>query len=154
MSVFLLSTYTGGAPPDTVEWFCRWINEASDDFRVSKSLLAGVKFTVFALGHSLYDTNYCLAGKNLFDWLSKLSARPVYPLRLGDQNVAQSDNGGRFTGINFSEGSRRTVIGHTIWLNLRFTTWNVTKTYWKIVVFHLSVDAYRNNYSRVLNRLA
>ncbi|XP_064391426.1 S-adenosyl-L-methionine-dependent tRNA 4-demethylwyosine synthase TYW1-like [Halichondria panicea] len=92
--VFLLSTYTGGAPPDTAEWFCRWIHEASDDCRVQKSLLAGVKFTVFALGHSLYDTNYCLAGKNLFDWLRKLSAKPVYPLRLGDQNVAQSDHGG------------------------------------------------------------
>ncbi len=96
ISVFLLSTYTDGAPPVTAEWFCRWVYEAADDFRVQKSFLSGVKFTVFALGHSLYDANYCLAGKNLFDRLSKLSARPVYELGLGDQNVAQSVNGGKY----------------------------------------------------------
>ena len=94
ISVFILSTYTDGKPPEPAEWFCRWVQEAVDDFRVQKSLLAKVKFTVFALGHSLYDTNYCLAGKNLFVWLSRLSGRPVYPLGLGDQNVSQSVNGG------------------------------------------------------------
>ncbi len=94
--MFLLSTYTDGVPPLTAEWFCRWVYEAADDFRVQKSFLTGVNFTVFALGHSLYDENYCLAGKNLFDRLSKLSAKPIYGLGLGDQNVAQSVNGGTY----------------------------------------------------------
>ena len=94
VSVFLLSTYTDGAPPHSAEWFCRWLSEAVDDFRVHKSLLAGLNFAVFALGNSLYKQHYNTAGKNLFDWLSKLSGTPIYPLGLGDQNVAESINGG------------------------------------------------------------
>ena len=83
-----------GGPPVSAEWFCRWIHEAVDDFRVQKSLLAGVKFTVFALGDSLYESHYCTSGKNLFTWLGDLSATSVYALGMGDQNVAQSINGG------------------------------------------------------------
>lgn len=66
-----------------------------DDFRVQKSLLSGLNFTVFALGNSLYEEHYNAMGRNLFDWLSKLSGSSVYSLGLGDQNVAQSANGGR-----------------------------------------------------------
>ena len=71
-----------------------------DDFRVQKSLLAGVKFAVFALGDSLYESHYSTAGKNLFTWLGDLSATSVYPLGMGDQNVAQSINGGTDIQIN------------------------------------------------------
>lgn len=95
VSVFLVSTYTDGAPPDSAKWFCQWLSEAVDDFRVQKSLLSGVKFAVFALGNSLYADHYNSVGRNLFDWLSKLSATPVCALGLGDQNVAQSANGGK-----------------------------------------------------------
>lgn len=93
MSVFFVSTYTDGSPPDSAKWFCQWLSEAVDDFRVQKSLLSGLKFTVFALGNSLYTQHYNAAGRNLFDGLSKLSGTPVYSLGLGDQNVAQSVNG-------------------------------------------------------------
>ena len=61
---------------------------------MQKSLLSGVNFSVFALGNSLYSDHYNVVGRNLYDWLSKLSGSSVYPLGLGDQNVAQSVNGG------------------------------------------------------------
>ncbi len=94
MTVFIVSTYTDGAPPDSAQWFCQWLREAVDDFRVHKSLLSNLKFAVFGLGDSLYGDNYNTTAKNLFDWLSKLSATPVYPLGLGDQNVSESKSGG------------------------------------------------------------
>ena len=96
VSVFLISTYTEGAPPDSARWFCQWLAEAVDDFRVSKSLLGKLNYAVFALGNSLYADHYNAVGRNLFDRLGRLSGTAVYPLGLGDQNVAQSVNGGGF----------------------------------------------------------
>jgi tRNA wybutosine-synthesizing protein 1 len=92
--VFLISTYTDGTPPESAKWFCQWLLEAVDDFRVQKSLLSGVKFAVFGLGNSLYGDCYNAVGKNLFDGLSKLSGTPVCSLGLGDENVSQSIFGG------------------------------------------------------------
>lgn len=94
VTVFVMSTYTDGSPPDSAKWFCQWLQEAVDDFRVHKSLLSDLKFAVFGLGNSLYAHHYNSTGKNLFDWLSRLSGTSVYPLGLGDQNVSQSTNGG------------------------------------------------------------
>ena len=93
--VFLVSTYTDGAPPESFAWFCQWLSDAVADFRVQKSMLAGLHFTVFGLGNSVYGENYNIVGKSLFEWLGKLSATVVYPLGLGDQNVPQSTHGGK-----------------------------------------------------------
>ena len=97
MSVFFVSTYTEGAPPDSARWFCQWLAEAVDDFRVSKSLLNALRYTVFALGNSEYTEHYNTVGRNLFDRLNRLSGVAVYPLGLGDKNVAESDNGGEYS---------------------------------------------------------
>ena len=56
--VFILSTYTDGAPPTSCQWFHQWLRESVDDFRVHKSLLTGLQFAVFGLGNSLYSSNY------------------------------------------------------------------------------------------------
>ena len=95
MNVFIISTYTEGSPPESAKWFCQWLAEAVDDFRVHKSLLSRLHFTVFALGNSLYAEHYNAVGRNLFDWLGRLSGKPVYPLGMGDQNVVQSINGSK-----------------------------------------------------------
>lgn len=92
--VFLVSTYTDGTPPESSAWFCQWLSDAVADFWVQKSMLAGLHFTVFGLGNSVYGENYNIVGKSLFEWLGKLSATVVYPLGLGDQNVPQSTHGG------------------------------------------------------------
>ena len=93
--LFLLSTYTDGQPPDSAVWFTRWVADSASDFRVDKSLLSGVYYAVFALGNSLYTQHYNTVGRELYHHLHQLSARPVYPLGLGDQNVAQSKYGGK-----------------------------------------------------------
>ena len=59
-----------------------------------KSLLSGLHYAAFGLGNSLYGKNYNRAVKDLVDGLEKLSASSVYPLGLGDKNVAQSTHGG------------------------------------------------------------
>lgn len=94
ITVFLVSTYTNGAPPDSSRWFFQWIHDSVDDCRVQKSLLSGIKYAIFGVGNSLYEDHYNMAAKNLFDWLGKLSAHPIIGLGLGDQNVSQSRNGG------------------------------------------------------------
>lgn len=91
----MVSTYTDGTPPESAKWFCQWLSEAVDDFRVHKSLLSGLQYAVFGLGNSLYSEHYNTVAKNLSDGLSRLSGTSVYSLGLGDQNVAQSVHGGK-----------------------------------------------------------
>lgn len=92
--VFIISTYTDGSPPEPASWFCQWLSDTACDFRVPKTFLSGLHYTVFGLGDSQYGENYNKVGKGVFDWLEQLSAAPVFPLGLGDQNVAESKNGG------------------------------------------------------------
>jgi hypothetical protein len=56
--VFILPTYTEGKPPESAAWFCKWLEEASNDFRVEKELLKGMKFAVFGLGNSQYRDHF------------------------------------------------------------------------------------------------
>ncbi|XP_031549192.1 S-adenosyl-L-methionine-dependent tRNA 4-demethylwyosine synthase TYW1-like isoform X2 [Actinia tenebrosa] len=92
--VFIVSTYTDGQPPEDAVWFCKWLEESSNDFRVQKSLLGGVKYAVFGLGNSLYKDNFNMVAKNIDQWMTALSAQPAVPLRLGDENHINSKHGG------------------------------------------------------------
>ena len=56
--MFIISTYADGKPPESAEWFCKWLEEASNDFRVQKSLLSGLDYAVFGLGNSLYKERF------------------------------------------------------------------------------------------------
>jgi tRNA wybutosine-synthesizing protein 1 len=56
--IVFISTYTDGQPPEGSEWFCKWLEETSTDFRIPKTLLKGLHFAVFGLGNSLYKENY------------------------------------------------------------------------------------------------
>ena len=58
--MFIISTYVDGNPPDSAEWFYKWLEEASNDFRVQKSLLHGLNYAVFGLGNSLYEDKFNL----------------------------------------------------------------------------------------------
>ncbi|XP_076816454.1 S-adenosyl-L-methionine-dependent tRNA 4-demethylwyosine synthase TYW1-like isoform X2 [Clavelina lepadiformis] len=91
--IFLISTYTDGKPPQDAIWFCQWLNEASNDFRIQKSLLLGMQYAVFGLGNSLYSDHYNMAGKSIDKWLHKLNASRIFPFTEGDNNVAQSIHG-------------------------------------------------------------
>ena len=63
LCVFILPTYTDGRPPETAAWFCKWLEEASNDFRVEKELLKGMKFAVFGLGNSQYKEHFNEVGQ-------------------------------------------------------------------------------------------
>ncbi|KAG8451799.1 hypothetical protein GDO86_003844 [Hymenochirus boettgeri] len=56
--VFLVSTYTDGQPPESAKWFCKWLEEASNDFRFGKTYLKGMRYAVFGLGNSVYSNHY------------------------------------------------------------------------------------------------
>lgn len=87
--IAILSTWTGGAPPQDARVFCNWINDMALDFRVSKSWLQKTSHAVFGLGNAEYDDVYGTAAKNLDRELSELGSPVLCPLGLGDDNVDQ-----------------------------------------------------------------
>ncbi|XP_077578587.1 S-adenosyl-L-methionine-dependent tRNA 4-demethylwyosine synthase TYW1 [Stigmatopora nigra] len=91
--VFLVATYMDGQPTDNAKWFCKWLEEASTDFRYGKTYLKGLRYAVFGLGNSLYATHYNTVGRNIDKWLWMLSASRVLTRGEGDCNVAKSANG-------------------------------------------------------------
>lgn len=91
--IVIISTYTDGQPPEGSEWFCKWLEESSTDFRISKTLLKGLHFAVFGLGNSLYKENYNAVSKKINHCLKELSATPILPLGQGNENVTESLKG-------------------------------------------------------------
>lgn len=90
---FLLATYTDGRPPESAEWFCKWLEEAASDFRFDKTYLKGMRYAVFGLGNSAYSNHFNKVGKNVDRWLWKLGAHRVLTRGEGDCNVAKSKHG-------------------------------------------------------------
>ncbi|NXS28996.1 TYW1 synthase, partial [Pomatostomus ruficeps] len=91
--VFLVATYTEGQPPESAAWFCKWLEEAANDFRVGKSFLQGLRYVVFGLGNSAYADHYNTVGRRIDRWLWMLSASRIMTRAEGDCNVAQSKHG-------------------------------------------------------------
>lgn len=56
--MFIVATYTDGQPTENAEWFCKWLEEASTDFRYGKTYLKGLRYAVFGLGNSVYIGHY------------------------------------------------------------------------------------------------
>ncbi|CAJ1064914.1 S-adenosyl-L-methionine-dependent tRNA 4-demethylwyosine synthase TYW1 [Xyrichtys novacula] len=91
--VFLVATYTDGQPTENAEWFCKWLEEASTDFRYGKTYLKGLRYAVFGLGNSVYVGHYNTVGKNVDKWLWMLSGMRILTRGEGDCNVVKSRNG-------------------------------------------------------------
>ncbi|XP_071378603.1 S-adenosyl-L-methionine-dependent tRNA 4-demethylwyosine synthase TYW1 [Centroberyx affinis] len=91
--VFLLATYTDGRPTENAEWFCKWLEEASTDFRYGKTYLKGLRYAVFGLGNSVYVGHYNTVSKNVDKWLWMLSGMRMLTRGEGDCNVVKSRNG-------------------------------------------------------------
>ncbi|MEQ2222466.1 hypothetical protein ILYODFUR_026738, partial [Ilyodon furcidens] len=120
--VFLMATYTDGQPTENAEWFCKWVEEASTDFRYGNKFLKGLRYAVFGLGNSVYVGHYntvrtgiynkiqfnktdprmtCLfcwflslqVGKNVDKWLWMLGGKRIMSRGEGDCNVVKSRNG-------------------------------------------------------------
>ncbi|XP_050785605.1 S-adenosyl-L-methionine-dependent tRNA 4-demethylwyosine synthase TYW1-like isoform X1 [Gopherus flavomarginatus] len=91
--VFLVATYTDGQPTENAAWFCKWLEEAVNDFRFGKTYLKGMRYAVFGLGNSVYVDHYNTVGKNIDKWLWMLSASRVMTRAEGDCSVAKSKHG-------------------------------------------------------------
>ncbi|KAM4741962.1 S-adenosyl-L-methionine-dependent tRNA 4-demethylwyosine synthase TYW1 [Anableps anableps] len=91
--VFLVATYTDGQPTENAEWFCKWLEEASTDFRYGNTFLKGLRYAVFGLGNSVYVGHYNTVGKNVDKWLWMLSAKRIMSRGEGDCNVVKSRHG-------------------------------------------------------------
>ncbi|TKS80653.1 S-adenosyl-L-methionine-dependent tRNA 4-demethylwyosine synthase [Collichthys lucidus] len=91
--VFLVATYTDGQPTESAEWFCKWLEEASTDFRYGKTYLKGLRYAVFGLGNSVYVGHYNTVGKNVDKWLWMLSGKRIMTRGEGDCNVVKSRHG-------------------------------------------------------------
>ncbi|XP_034024452.1 S-adenosyl-L-methionine-dependent tRNA 4-demethylwyosine synthase TYW1 isoform X2 [Thalassophryne amazonica] len=91
--VFLLATYTDGQPTENAEWFCKWLEEASTDFRYGKTYLKGLRYAVFGLGNSAYVGHYNTVSKNVDKWLWMLSGMRILTRGEGDCNVVKSRHG-------------------------------------------------------------
>lgn len=90
---FLVATYTDGRPPESAEWFCRWLEDAASDFRFSKTYLKGMRYAVFGLGNSAYLSHFNKVGKSMDKWLWMLGARRVLARGEGDCDVVRSKHG-------------------------------------------------------------
>ncbi|XP_019519268.1 PREDICTED: S-adenosyl-L-methionine-dependent tRNA 4-demethylwyosine synthase-like isoform X1 [Hipposideros armiger] len=90
---FLIATYTDGRPTESAEWFCKWLEEASNDFRFGKTYLKGMRYAVFGLGNSAYASHFNKVGKNVDKWLWMLGAQRVTTRGEGDCDVVRSKHG-------------------------------------------------------------
>uniref|UniRef100_A0A8C8YQ80 tRNA 4-demethylwyosine synthase (AdoMet-dependent) n=1 Tax=Prolemur simus TaxID=1328070 RepID=A0A8C8YQ80_PROSS len=91
--IFLVATYTDGRPTESAEWFCKWLEEASSDFRFGKTYLKGMRYAVFGLGNSAYASYFNKVGKNVDKWLWMLGAHRVMTRGEGDCDVGRSKHG-------------------------------------------------------------
>ncbi|XP_049645465.1 S-adenosyl-L-methionine-dependent tRNA 4-demethylwyosine synthase TYW1-like [Suncus etruscus] len=90
---FLVATYTYGRPTESAEWFCKWLEEASSDFRFGRTYLKGMRYAVFGLGNSVYTSHFNKVGKNVDKWLWMLGASRVMTRGEGDCDVVKSKHG-------------------------------------------------------------
>lgn len=60
--VFILcSTWNNGEVPETARPFMEWLQDLANDFRISKSMLSKVRFSVMGLGGEVYGEHFCTA---------------------------------------------------------------------------------------------
>ncbi|GFT12226.1 s-adenosyl-L-methionine-dependent tRNA 4-demethylwyosine synthase TYW1 [Nephila pilipes] len=96
LCIFIVSTYIDGLPPDDCKWFCKWLKEASCDFRLSCKALKGLKYSVFGLGNSNYENNFNKVATEIHAELAKLGASSVLNLVKADENELESGLEGAF----------------------------------------------------------
>jgi tRNA wybutosine-synthesizing protein 1 len=82
--VIIVPTYEGGTPNATTKDFFNYLVDASEDFRVSKSLLDKVAFAVFGLGDTVYGDNFCLVGRKIDECMKKLGGNRMLSRGAGD----------------------------------------------------------------------
>ena len=76
--IAIVSTWTGGTPPEKARGFYAWLKDMSQDFRVDKAtFLGGLRFAVLGLGNSDYAKDYCKAALDLDSMLGQLGGKRI-----------------------------------------------------------------------------
>lgn len=85
--LIVISTYENGTPPLPAHLFVSSLEEAAHDFRVGKTALEGLRYSVFGCGNSLYETNFNTVAKKVAEHLGRdLGAKLLTPVELGDED--------------------------------------------------------------------
>ncbi|CAG2103548.1 unnamed protein product [Medioppia subpectinata] len=82
--IIVMSTYSSGSPPSDGKWFCQWLQDFSNDFRVDKSSLKGLSFAIFGVGDKAYGQHFCRISQDMDRWLKQLEATPIVSTQLSD----------------------------------------------------------------------
>lgn len=85
--IVIIPTWTGGTHVTSAKVFAEALSDAAVDFRVGKHFLNNVKFSIFGLGNSEYDEDFCKAAKDILKDFESLGADVIHPLGLGDDNL-------------------------------------------------------------------
>ncbi|KAF0685001.1 Aste57867_23030 [Aphanomyces stellatus] len=88
--ISILSTWTGGVPPESALVFYNWLQDMAQDFRVSRTWLQHVSVAVYGLGNSEYDEHYAKASKSVSQFFKSLGASRLCPRGVGDDNQDQT----------------------------------------------------------------
>lgn len=91
--VFLVVIYIDGWLIESVEWFCKWLEEVFSDFWFGKSYLKGMRYVVFGLGNFVYVSYFNKVGKNVDKWFWMFGVYCVMSWGEGDCDVVKSKYG-------------------------------------------------------------
>lgn len=89
LCIVITCTWEGGMPPPSAVPFVLWLIDESRDFRIHKTQLAHLRFAVVGLGNSVYGENFGKCAREIDAALRALSAIPILPLTLLDQDSAR-----------------------------------------------------------------
>jgi tRNA wybutosine-synthesizing protein 1 len=90
--VVIISTWENGTPPPSAAPFVLWLIDEARDFRVHKTQLAHMRYAVVGLGNSVYGHNFCKCAREVDSAFRSLSATPILPLTLLDQDHSRDLN--------------------------------------------------------------
>ncbi|UYV84727.1 TYW1 [Cordylochernes scorpioides] len=127
----MVPTVEDGEPPSKASWFFNWIDDASNDFRLHKSLLSGLNYAIFAIGDSSYKENY--NKKNLIEEEEENSEEEQ---EIPDELIDLEDLGKVIKAKNDTAKSSREMLNPTLRANL-------TKQGYKLIGTHSAVKMCR-----------
>jgi tRNA wybutosine-synthesizing protein 1 len=85
--LFVISTYTDGSPPESCAAFYQWLEDFTNDFRVTKTHYQNLRYAVFGIGNSVYGKQFNTVARNLDKMLHSLSANRIVAVGLGDNGA-------------------------------------------------------------------
>jgi sulfite reductase alpha subunit-like flavoprotein len=90
--LFVISTHTEGSAPLNGQLMCKWLADASKDFRVSKTHFGQMNYSIFGLGDTNYEEQFNATAKKVQGWVSRLGGKLLCTPGAGNNNAARADS--------------------------------------------------------------